>query len=145
LLRTGKRMTEVAPLVGFEYRTIPEVARARPGARSIRWSGAGLGRESHTAGRGARAHNGAVAVVLDNAPGHRKVVPRAAAPPLVPLPPYSPDLEGEVYATTTRERAERELAANPDRLRSLTAWPWLVEQVTAARAKLAPSELHERL
>jgi hypothetical protein len=83
--------------------------------------------------------DGDVAVVLDSAPGHRKAVPRAAASPLVPLPPYSPELEGEAYAMATRERAERELAANPDRLRSLTAWPWLVEQVTAARASLAPS------
>jgi hypothetical protein len=89
--------------------------------------------------------DGAVAVVLDNAPGHRKAVPRAATPPLVLLPHSSPELEGEAYATATRERAERVLDANPDCLRTLTMWPWLVEQVTAARVSLAPSGLHERL
>lgn len=57
-----------------------------------------------------------------NAPGHRNLVLRAAVPPLVRLPPYSPELdpaerifralrpesEGEVYATleAKRDRAD---------------------------------------
>jgi hypothetical protein len=95
---------------------------------------------------------GVAAVVLDNAPGHRNPVLRTVAPPLVPLPPYSPELdpaerifralrpeiEGEAYPTleATRARADtwlRELAADPARVRSLTAWDWLTAQVTAAR------------
>jgi len=96
---------------------------------------------------------GAAAVVLDNAPGHRNPVLRAAAPPVVPLPPYSPELdpaerifralrpaiEGEAYPTldAKQDRADtwlRELAADPARLRSLTAWDWLLDQVATARA-----------
>lgn len=96
---------------------------------------------------------GASAVVLDNAPGHRNPVLKAVAPPLVPLPPYSPELdpaerifralrpeiEGEAYATldAKRERADawlRALAADPARLRALTGWTWLVEQVATAQA-----------
>jgi hypothetical protein len=57
-----------------------------------------------------------------------------------------PELEGEVYATIEgkRERAEawlRELAADPARFRSLTAWDWWIEQVSAAQvaATQAPS------
>lgn len=95
---------------------------------------------------------GASAVVLDNAPGHRNPVLKAVAPPLVPLPPYSPELdpaervfralrpviEGEAYATldAKRDRAEawlRELAADPARLRALTGWRWLVEQIAIAQ------------
>jgi hypothetical protein len=100
---------------------------------------------------------GVDAVVLDNAPGHRSATLKSVAPTLVPLPPYSPELdpaervfralravmEGEVYTSLDDMRAKaeawlRELAADPARVRSLTAWDWLVPQVTVVAARPAP-------
>gem|GEM_PF-4720357 len=56
-----------------------------------------------------------------------------------------PEIEGEVYASLDDKRAKAEewlraLAADPARVRSLTAWDWLVPQITAAfAAPAAPS------
>lgn len=95
---------------------------------------------------------GVEAAVLDGAPGHRSADLVAVAPPLVPLPAYSPELdpaervfralrpviEGEPYASLDDKQARaeawlRELASDPGRVRSLTGWAWLVPQIQAAR------------
>ena len=90
---------------------------------------------------------------------HRSAVVKAVAPTLVPLPPYSPELdpadrvfralrpviEGEVYASLDDKRARaevwlQEFAADPARVRSSTGWEWLVPQITAVTvARSAPS------
>lgn len=94
---------------------------------------------------------GVRALVWDGAPGHRHPDVRAAAPPLVALPPYSPardpaerifrelrrEFEGVVYTDLDAKRAAIEawlqcLAADPARVRSLTGWSWLVPQITEA-------------
>jgi DDE superfamily endonuclease len=93
------------------------------------------------------------ALVWDGAPAHRERRVRALGLPLVELPPYSPELnpperifeevrrhvEGEVYATLADKQAAveaylQELAADPDRVRSLAGWDWIhdaIEQLTA--------------
>jgi hypothetical protein len=45
-----------------------------------------------------------------------------------------PEVEGEVYANLSAKQAfvegwPRDFAANPARVRLLTAWPWLLEQI----------------
>ena len=96
---------------------------------------------------------GVAGVVGDNAPSHTAHLVRGAGPPLVRLPPYSPELnpaervfeelrravEGEVYGDLERKVAavEAELrrwAADPGRVRRLTGWAW----ITDALAQLPP-------
>ena len=97
--------------------------------------------------------DGVAALVWDNAPSHTAHLVRAAGPPLVALPPYSPELnpaervieelrravEGEVYGDLERKVAvvEAELrrwAADPARVRRLTRWAWIAD----ALAQLPP-------
>ncbi len=84
------------------------------------------------------------ALVWDGAPSHADAAVRAVGPPLVALPPYSPELnpaerlseevrrrvEGTVYATLADKVAAvqaflDELDADPARVRSLCGWDWL--------------------
>lgn len=86
------------------------------------------------------------AVVWDGAPGHRDERVGRIGVPLIPLPAYSPELnpaerlfeairaeiEGEVYADLDAKcaRVEAILAgwdADPDRVRSLAGWPWILD------------------
>jgi hypothetical protein len=86
------------------------------------------------------------AVVWDGAPGHRDERVARIGVPLIALPPYSPELnpaerlfeairaeiEGELYDDLAAKcaRVEAILAAwdaNPDRVRSLTGWPWILD------------------
>jgi hypothetical protein len=95
--------------------------------------------------------SGVEVLVWDGAPGHRSPLVQAVGLPLVALPPYAPELdpaerifreirrevEGEVYDTLDTKRARIEawlqaLAAEPDRIASLTAWSWIREQLTTA-------------
>ncbi len=101
---------------------------------------------------------GVMAAVVDGAPGHRSDAFKAAAPPVVLLPPYSPELdpaervfralrpeiEGEPYASLDAKQARaeawlRELNADPAKVRSLVGWAWLVPQVAAATAPPTPT------
>jgi hypothetical protein len=93
--------------------------------------------------------DGVAALVWDNAPSHLAHLVRGAGPPLVRLPPYSPELnpaervfeelrravEGEVYGDLERKVAavESELrrwAADPARVRRLTGWTWITDALT---------------
>lgn len=90
-------------------------------------------------------------LVWDGAPGHRNHAVAATGVRRVLLPPYSPELdpaervfrairpevEGQVYATLEEKQAIveawlRDFGANPARVRSLTAWSWLLEQIRQA-------------
>ena len=85
-------------------------------------------------------------VVWDGAPGHRDERVARIGVPLIPLPPYSPELnpaerlfaairariEGEVYPDLDAKcaRVEAILAAwdaEPDRVRSLVGWAWILD------------------
>lgn len=84
------------------------------------------------------------AIVWDGAPGHRAKSVQARDVPLIQQPPYSPELnpaervfeelrkeiEGQVYGDLAKKQAAVEqvlvqLAADPDRLKSLTGWDWI--------------------
>ncbi len=103
-----------------------------------------------------RARNALDALVWDGAPSHADAAVRAAGLPLVALPPYSPELnpaerlfeevrrrvEGTVYATLEDKLAAveaflHELDADPDRVRQLCGWDWLI---AAHHALPAPEE-----
>jgi DDE superfamily endonuclease len=90
--------------------------------------------------------DGVGALVWDNAPSHRAKVVRAVGPPLVPLPPYAPELnpaerifeeirrrvEGRVWGTIDAKVAAveaflQDLAAHPERVRRLASWAWITE------------------
>jgi hypothetical protein len=90
-------------------------------------------------------------LVWDGAPGHRNRAVEATGVRRVLLPPYSPELdpaervfrairpevEGQVYANLEEKQAiveawVRDFGANPARVRSLTAWSWLLEQIKQA-------------
>ena len=103
-----------------------------------------------------RARNVLDALVWDGAPSHADAAVRAAGLPPVALPPYSPELnpaerlfeevrrrvEGTVYATLEDKLAAveaflHELDADPDRVRQLCGWDWLI---AAHHALPAPEE-----
>lgn len=90
------------------------------------------------------------ALVWDRAPSHRDASVRSAGLPLIEQPPYAPELnpaervfeelragiEGVVYPTIEAkveavEMILGELDADPERVRRLTGWRWIVETLHA--------------
>ena len=84
------------------------------------------------------------AIVWDGARGHRSELVGGVGPPLITLPPYSPELnpaervfeevrrwvEGKVYASLEDKVAAVtaflvELEAHPERVRTLAGWDWI--------------------
>jgi hypothetical protein len=97
-----------------------------------------------------RAETDLAALVWDRAPSHRDASVRAAGLPLIEQPPYAPELnpaervfeelragiEGIVYPTIEAKVAAVEailggLDADPDRVRRLTGWHWIAENLHA--------------
>jgi hypothetical protein len=87
---------------------------------------------------------GISALVWDSAPSHRAKLVRQVAPPLIALPPYSPELnpaervfeelrravEGRVWGTVDAKVAAvdgllQDLARSPERVQRLAGWPWI--------------------
>jgi hypothetical protein len=94
--------------------------------------------------------DGVAGIVWDNAPGHTARSVRALAVPLVPLPPYAPELnpaervfqeirrrvEGLVWADLDAKMAAVDayltaLADDPLRLQRLVGWHWLTTALHA--------------
>jgi hypothetical protein len=88
------------------------------------------------------------ALVWDRAPSHRDATVRAVGLPLIEQPPYAPELnpaervfeelragiEGTVYPTIEAKLAAveailEELDADPERVRRLTGWHWIAENL----------------
>lgn len=87
-------------------------------------------------------------VIWDGAPCHRAKSVRAQGVPVIQQPAYAPELnpaervfeelrkavEGQVYGELAKKRAAvdavlEELAADPERLRSLTGWDWIRQTI----------------
>jgi transposase len=85
------------------------------------------------------------ALVWDRAPSHRDATVRAVGLPLIEQPPYAPELnpvervfellragiEGVVYSTLEAKVAAveallEELDADPERVKRLTGWHWIM-------------------
>ena len=90
------------------------------------------------------------ALVWDRAPSHRDATVRAVGLPLIEQPPYAPELnpaervfeelragiEGVVYPTIEAKVAAVEailddLDRDPERVRRLTGWRWIAENLDA--------------
>lgn len=88
------------------------------------------------------------ALVWDRAPSHRDAAVREVGLPLIEQPPYAPELnpvervfehlragiEGTVYPTIEAkvhavEAILDELDANPERVKSLTGWYWITDNL----------------
>lgn len=96
------------------------------------------------------------ALVWDGAWGHRAKMIAEVGLPTIVQPPYSPELnpvervfqevrrwtEGRVYESLEEKvevvnRYLRELQSEPDRVRSLTAWSWIVRSARSLPAHFA--------
>jgi len=96
------------------------------------------------------------AIVWDGAPGHRHQQVREVGMPLIEQPPYSPELnpaervfeeirrwvEGKVYASLEEKVSAVDeflsaLEADPQRLRSLVGWDWIVDTAQRLPAEYA--------
>ena len=141
----------------IEYRWRWLLLGVDPPAGSITWCW--LERFRQGAVKDALAGWGPAAAVSDGAGPHRGKELRDLPTARVGLPPYAPEpnpaervfeevrrrVEGRVYADLTAKQAEaesylRELAADPERIRRLCGWDWVV----AAHAALPPAPPHNR-
>ena len=142
--------------VQVEYRWAWLLLGVDPLAGALRWRWLERFRQEHLAP--ALAEWGAAAIVWDGAGPHRGEKRRRLPAARVGLPPYAPEpnpaervfeevrrrVEGRVYATLadTQAAAEAllaELAADPERVRGLCAWDWIV----AAHDTLPPPANHQ--
>jgi len=95
-----------------------------------------------------RTETDLAALVWDRAPSHRDATVRAVGLPLLSQPPYAPELnpaervfellragiEGGVYRTIEDKVAAveailDELDADPERIKRLTGWHWIVDAI----------------
>ncbi len=141
--------------VQVEYRWAWLLLAVDPVAGALRWSWLARFRQDEL--RPVLAGWGPAAAVWDGAGPHRGKELRGLPTARVALPPYSPELnpaervfaavrrrvEGKVYADLAAKRAAAEallaeLAADPERVRRLCGWGWLV----AAHDALPPPAAH---
>jgi hypothetical protein len=129
-----------------KYRSLFLAVEVRTGRIWYCWLESMKGEEFCGVVRGIEQAGVLDALVWDGAPGHRDERVARIGVPLIPLPPYSPELnpaerlfeairaeiEGEVYADLDAKcaRVEAILArwdAQPDQVRSLVGWHWLLD------------------
>jgi len=96
------------------------------------------------------AEQGVEIIVWDRAPGHRGAVYEGVSVKRIEQPPYSPQLnpaerifeylrdriEGRVYGSLAAKQAAveaelQQLAADPERVKSLAGWDWIRQSIEA--------------
>jgi hypothetical protein len=129
-----------------EYRSLFLAVDVRTGRLWYCWLASMQGTEFCGVARGIAQAGILDALVWDGAPGHRDGRVGRIGVPLIPLPPYSPELnpaerlfeairaeiEGEVYDDLDAKcaRVDAILArwdAHPDQVRSLVGWHWITD------------------
>ena len=140
---------KVVQRIQIEYRWIYLVLAVDPVRGEVRWQWApNMKSETLAPVIEGWRREGLSVLVWDGAPGHRGAPVRQVPVVRVPLPAYSPELdpaerifreirrtvEGEVYDSLQdkQKRVEQWLlafAADPTRVRALTGWDWLVQQL----------------
>ena len=132
--------------VKYQWRYLA-VAVSAVGALRWRWL-ENMRKEAIAETISAWAHDGIGALVWDSAPSHRAKLVREVGPPLLALPPYSPELNpaervfeelrravegrvwGRVWGTVEAKAAAvdallQDLARSPERVQRLAGWPWI--------------------
>ena len=128
-----------------KYRSLFVAVDVRTGRLWYRWIASMKGEEFVGLVRGAEQTTEVGAIVWDGAPGHTDRRVAHIGIPLIPLPPYSPELhpperlfeairaeiEGEIDADldATCARVDAKCArwdAHPDQVRSLAGYPWIL-------------------
>jgi DDE superfamily endonuclease len=128
------------------YRSLFLAVDVRTGQLWYCWLGSMKGEEFCGVVRGIEQAGVLDAVVWDGAPGHRDERVGRIGVPLIPLPPYSPELnpaerlfeairaeiEGEVYVDLDDKcaRVQAILArwdAHPDQVQALVGWHWILD------------------
>jgi hypothetical protein len=151
----GVKLRQVVE-VKYQWRYLALAVTAR-GRLRWRWL-ENMKKESVAETVGAWKADGLRALVWDNAPAHHAKVVRAAGPALVPLPPYSPELnpperifeeirrraEGRVWGTIDAKVADveaflQDLAHDPERVRRLAGWAWITEALSRLPARSFPA------
>ncbi len=129
-----------------KYRSLFLAAEVRTGRIWYCWVASMKGEEFCGVVRGIERAGLLDAVVWDGAPGHRDERVRRIGVPLIPLPPYSPELnpaerlfeairaeiEGEVYVDLDAKCARvtailHRWDAHPEQVRALVGWHWILD------------------
>ncbi len=158
----GRRGVKVRQRVQFTYkwRYLVLVVEGRSGRIWWNWNETMQAEELIALVRGMADTTDLEAVVWDGAPSHRDERLSRIELPLIPLPPYSPELnpaervfeeirdeiEGRVFATLENKVAAveamlRELDADPVRVQRLAGWAW----IHAAFAELPPATVPDSI
>jgi transposase len=144
--------------VKYEWRYLA-LAVSATGQLRWRWL-ASMKKEGIAETVSAWKRGGITALVWDSAPAHRARIVHAVGLPLVPLPPYSPELnpaervfeelrrlvEGRVWGTVEAKTASveallQDLASSPERVRRLAGWAWIHSALSALPLQPFPAPL----
>ena len=139
------------------YRSLFLAVDVRTGQLWYCWLGSMKGEEFCGVVRGIEQAGVLDAVVWDGAPGHRDARVGRIGVPLIPLPPYSPELnpaerlfeairaevEGEVYADLDAKcaRVQAILArcdAHPEQVQALGGWRWICDALEQLPTSTTP-------
>lgn len=150
--RRGVKVRQRLQLV-YEWRYLFLVVDGRKGTLHWTWIDSMKAEMIGAAVNGLKQQTEVAAVVWDGASSHRDELVRGVGLPLIGLPPYSPELnpaervfeevrrwiEGKVYSSLEDKVAAvqkflTDLESDPERVRSLTWWPWIDTAVQGLRA-----------
>ena len=153
--RRGVKVRQRLQLV-YEWRYLFLVVDGRKGTLHWTWIDSMKAEMVGAAVNGLKQLTEVAAVVWDGARSHRGELVRGVGLPLIPLPPYSPELnpaervfeevrrwvEGKVYPSL-EDKVEAvtefltELESDPDRVRSLAGWDWIQRAAQSLPAHVA--------
>jgi DDE superfamily endonuclease len=145
--RRGVKVRQRLQLV-YEWRYLHLVVDPLSGRLWWFWSHTMQASVARSLVEATRSETDLAALIWDRAPSHRDASVRAVGLPLIEQPPYSPELnpverifeelraqiEGVVYGTIEEKVAAvegilEELDADPERVKRLAGWQWIVDSL----------------
>lgn len=154
----GIRGVKVRQLVqtAYQWRYLALAVDGRAGRLWWTWAASLKAAEVWATVEALREETDLAALVWDRARSHQDAVVRGVALPLIEQPPYAPELnpaervfaylrariEGRVYASLAEKVAAVDailetLDADPDRVRSLAGWRWIMDALDGLPARKA--------
>ncbi|MFQ6028417.1 MAG: transposase [Dehalococcoidia bacterium] len=140
----------------YKWRYLFLVVDGQKGRLHWTWIDSMTAEKVGAAVNGLKHHTDVAALVWDGAPSHRNELVRGVGLPLIPLPPYSPELnpaervfeevrrwiEGKVYPfledkVKAVEACLSELESKPDCVRRLANWDWIEAAIQKLPAQIA--------